>query len=175
VRASGFDGLCTCTCDPWFAILSSHDRSQRFYRKRTNWLHVYRESCHRRHPCCVFFVTKRLLIASFLHVSILGTESSVNPRWGTMSRDALHALSVQECSRVHAALRPTRVWIISQIAAGADHRVCESLCTCHLNFKADSTAAVCAPCPEQSYLTNERCVDSVYKAILARACAEPQR
>ncbi|WIA40351.1 hypothetical protein OEZ86_013716 [Tetradesmus obliquus] len=26
----------------------------------------------------------------------------------------------------------------------------------------------------QSYLTNDRCVDSVYKAILARACAEPQ-
>lgn len=29
--------------------------------------------------------------------------------------------------------------------------------------------------PAQSYLTNDRCVDSVYKAILARACAEPQR
>jgi hypothetical protein len=27
----------------------------------------------------------------------------------------------------------------------------------------------------QSYLTNESCVDSVYRAILARACAEPQR
>lgn len=50
---------------------------------------------------------------------------------------------------------------------------CVSLNTAHSQIMSPLQHLPC--CAVQAYLSDDSCVDSVYKAILARACAEPQR
>lgn len=89
----------------------------------------------------------------------------MHPRSHTASVPNLHR-AVAECTQPYGP--PASVAAVRSLQVGP----CLDPCCLHTS----QGWCLHKQCPVlQAYLTDESCVDAVYRAILARACAEPQR
>lgn len=89
----------------------------------------------------------------------------MHPRSHTASVPNLHR-AVAECTQPYGP--PASVAAVRSLQVGP----CLDHCCLHTSqgWRLHQQCSLL-----QAYLTDDSCVDAVYRAILARACAEPQR
>jgi hypothetical protein len=94
----------------------------------------------------------------------------MHSRSHTASVPNLHR-AVAECTQPYGP--PASVAAVRSLQVRGPTTMLASLLPAH--FKNWLALTPAQPLLLQAYLTDDSCVDAVYRAILARACAEPQR